>query len=663
MYRTIIIALTMLCIPLSPLYAVDEDGGTSSPFELGAGGRSISMGGAAAAVWGDSYSLIWNPAGLYEVERIEADLFHTTLFDESTGYSSILLSYPFLDLGVISIGAVQLRIGGIEKRDHENRLIGGELKNTQTRYYLSYARKIFGGLTGGANFKLDRYTLGGYAANGFGMDIGFGVKPPVKSPVFDGMALGLAVTNVLEPKINLVAEEVGDPMGVRFGFSVWRPVCRKAEDRLLLAVDFDKTRYSDIHVHFGGEYSLKSFFAVRCGWDEGIPTFGCGISVRSIIFDYACRSTDLGSNHLFSLMYRFGSSRTSRKEGREKMRETEIRRELETYIDHFEGDFVQTSLDSGDECIERGDYPAALDHYRKVLLWAPDNERAGKGMLMTRTSLLVARGDSLMNSGNLADALFSYREAYKHLVVPEIKDRIDICERRIAEARDREQVIENILSGALELYTERDWFGAAKGFEKVLDLDSGHGTAVGYLRKTRDRIAEQRRRILSRVDRFISAKQYGAALTELRAGLNVYPADSEFKTRMDSVTELQRQEGAAKRDAAGRAAPKQTLSRGEIEELRRLYQRGVRYFKDGEFARAIDEWTQVWRKSSSFEKVDQYLIKAGQYLGMELYVQHRYQEALEIWQKILEVDPDNEKAIRYINRTREELAGLEGLSR
>ena len=60
--------------------------------------------------------------------------------------------------------------------------------------------------------------------------------------------------------------------------------------------------------------------------------------------------------------------------------------------------------------------------------------------------------------------------------------------------------------------------------------------------------------------------------------------------------------------------------------------------------------------------VDVYLVRAYQYRGMELYVQRRYKDAIVVWNEILEVDPDNEKAIRYINRIRQELEKLEELT-
>ena len=65
-------------VPLHAL-AFDDSGGTVSPFMLGAGSKSIAMGGASVAYWHDSYAVLWNPAGLYYIDKGEINLFHTCL--------------------------------------------------------------------------------------------------------------------------------------------------------------------------------------------------------------------------------------------------------------------------------------------------------------------------------------------------------------------------------------------------------------------------------------------------------------------------------------------------------------------------------------------------------------------------------------------------------
>jgi len=459
--KKLIIAAVFMALPLSGLSA-EEDWGVESPFALGAGSRGIAMGSAAAAVWGDSYALFWNPAGLYFIERNEADIFHTSLFDESTTYSSLLYSHPFLDIGVISLGAVQLRVGGIEQRDSENSVIEGELKNLQTRYHLCYAKDLYKGFAGGLNLKLDRYDMGTYVGSGFGVDLGLGLETPVQSPVIDGMSVGLALVNLVEPTISLVEREVGDPRSFRVGFSLWRTISSRMNDRLLFSMDFDKNRYAEAHFHIGGEYRIYEFFSVRGGWDAGLPTFGCGFQLNHVNFDYAYRSTDLGGNHLFSLIFRFGSSRTEKLAERQKRRDKELKIQVEEQVDLFEEQFVTFALESGKESLDSGRFEEAIDHYQRVLLWSPGDEEAGRGLMLARASFFAQQGDSLMQGGNFAEALFSYRTAYESLQAPEIMERIEFCEKQIEEMSDRRQVVDDILSRSLELYTSREWEEAVK---------------------------------------------------------------------------------------------------------------------------------------------------------------------------------------------------------
>ena len=652
----------LLLFSFSSLRADDEDGGTASPFALGAGGRSIAAGGAGVAVWGESYSMLWNPAGLYYVERNEINLFHTALFDGSTTYSSILMTHPFLDFGVVSIGAIQLRIGGIERRDSENRIYGSELKNVQTRYLLGYARNVAWGFSAGLNLKLDRYAQGSYVANGFGIDAGLGLRTSVPSPIVDGMAIGLSIANIVEPSIRLVDEEVGDPRGIRTGLSVWRTISRKMKDRLLLAIDVDRTRYSETRLHAGGEYSMRDIFSIRGGWDAGIPTFGCGFSIHSFLFDYAYRSTELGGNHLFSLTYRLGASRSERLVVRQREREEGIRRELELQIDQFEESYVKTFLDKGEVCLKKGDYVDAIDHFQKVLLWSPENEQAKQSALIARSSLLVLRGDTLMNEGKLTEALFSYREAYDNLQSPTIQRRISNCEKKVREVSGKKKLEESILSRSIELYTDRKWIEAGRGFEQVLELNPDHELARDYLRKTQSRIKDSYERIIAQAGRYVSEKRYGSALQVLRLGLERFPGDNTLTEKIGEIRELQREAAAGRPVVTQKQERVASISQRESKELRSVYERGVHFFRKGNFARAIVEWERVWRRYPQMEKVSEYLVKAYQYRGMELYAHHLYEEALEVWRKILYVDPDNEKALRYINKTKEELSRLEGLA-
>ncbi|MDD4856573.1 MAG: hypothetical protein PHD74_00550 [Candidatus Krumholzibacteria bacterium] len=648
-------------LALSAQAHAGDDAGTISPFGLGAGCRGIAMGGAAAAVWGDSYALFWNPAGLFRVDRDEASLFHTSLFDESATYSSMAISHPFLEMGVVSFGAIQLRVGGIEQRDASNMLLDGELSDVQTRYALGYAREIVRGFSVGLNLKLDRFTQGQYGANGFGLDAGIGLEAPVRSAAVDGIAIGISVTNAIEPTIKLVEREAGDPRGVRAGFSAWRSLSERLRDRLVIAIDVEKTRFSETSLHLGAEYRMGSVFALRGGWDAGIPTFGCGVEARRLLFDYAYRSTDLGGNHLFSLAVRFGASRSEKSERARRLHDEEIRNEIETRIASYENGSVNTALNEGRACFAQNDYACAIDRFRRVLLWSPSNEPAQDGLRRATAALAIADGDSLMTKGRYAEALYSYREAQKNFPSDEAVDRIKRCDQRLQELSNAERMIDWTLANAIDLYTKQNWAEAVSAFKDVLALDPKHELALDYLARAREMMREQYEQLFVAADRLAASGRYAAAIQPLAVELERNPTDVRVEAKIAEIEALRKKAEIAQAKAAAQNRPVQ-ISSDDLERLRPSYQRGIDSFTRSDFAHAIAEWEGVYRVAPQYEQVSDYLVKAYQYLGMEYYADHEYERALEVWNKILVVDPDNEKAIRYIGKTTEELSKLEKLT-
>lgn len=647
----------MMQAAASPLFA-HEDGGTVSPFELGAGARNIAMGNTRTAVWGGSYPLLWNPAGLHYLERGEVSLFHTPLFDESCSYSSILCSYPFTDLGTISFGIQQLNISGIDQRDSENMLVEGDLSNRQTRYVLGYGRDLYGGLAGGLSLKLDRFELGPYSASGFGMDAGLGFRSRVQSPLIEGVAMGLSVNNVVEPGMTLVGMKSVDPRCIKAGMAFWRSILNGMDDRLLFAVDIEKSKYSEIGLHLGAEYTIGDMLAVRAGYDAGFPTLGLGFYLHTMQLDYAYRSSDLEGYHLFSISYGFGPTREERIEKRYQARQEEIKREIEKETSKYESDMIVGTMEKGRKAFEAGRFREAAGFFGTVLLWDSANEEAQEKRTQALAYIQIGAGDSLFGVENYAEALHRYRLGNRDLGLEEVDGRIQACERIIAESTDRESLIEDMFSHALDLYASRLWGEAAQAFREVIDLKPDHNIARSYFVKSKTRQKEEYEKDLKEIDIAIGKKRFTEAIESIRIALERYPGDQALQERLSRTAQLQRNAQTSAADEKKRAE-KPMLSDAEIGALRPGYDRAVEYFRNGSFNLAIKEWEKIHAASPSFEKTKEYLVKAYQYRGMQLYTDHDYDGALEIWNRILRIDPGNEKAIRYIRRTEEEISRLQ----
>ena len=62
----------------------------------------------------------------------------------------------------------------------------------------------------------------------------------------------------------------------------------------------------------------------------------------------------------------------------------------------------------------------------------------------------------------------------------------------------------------------------------------------------------------------------------------------------------------------------------------------------------------MWNRDPGYERVSEYLIKAYLYEGIARYTNGQYDAAIELCQRVLDIDPNNEKAWRYLERIREE---------
>ena len=114
-------------------------------------------------------------------------------------------------------------------------------------------------------------------------------------------------------------------------------------------------------------------------------------------------------------------------------------------------------------------------------------------------------------------------------------------------------------------------------------------------------------------------------------------------------------------DTTPRSPRRQTPE--QRRDLQRKYQDGLAAFTSGDFDEAIHNWRAVWFEDPHLENVSNYLIKAYLFQGVELYGRGQYEEAMDRCKRVLEIDPTNEKALRYLDRIKEEQLEIEEIER
>ena len=110
---------------------------------------------------------------------------------------------------------------------------------------------------------------------------------------------------------------------------------------------------------------------------------------------------------------------------------------------------------------------------------------------------------------------------------------------------------------------------------------------------------------------------------------------------------------------------KKPVPKGPSAEQLRLaagaYQEGVAAMTQNRLEVAVRHFETVYRSVPKYKDIPVRLRQAYLFLGMEHYTEGEPEEAVEVWSKVLEIDPQNEKALAYIRKTKQELEKIREL--
>jgi hypothetical protein len=289
--------------------------------DVGLGARPVGLGRAFVALADDANAMLYNPAGLASLERMELTSTYARLFpgieDDKLHVGYLGFIRPVRRVGTLGIGITNLWAD----------LYGENI------IYFSYGRSIREDLDLGVNLKLLRWSAEGYSDaetgqseggmswSGFALDAGiiYALKSERLMGLLraDGLQLGLVLTNLNRPS---VAENGADdaklPLGIEGGLAYWR-------DNVKLLLSWDHHNGRSL-LHLGQETELWSqpsrmgaaSLFIRAGalamlseGDGGELDFGCGFSLRKALIDYAyvypLALRDVGGCHKISFGYQF----------------------------------------------------------------------------------------------------------------------------------------------------------------------------------------------------------------------------------------------------------------------------------------------------------------------------------------------------------------------
>jgi tetratricopeptide (TPR) repeat protein len=650
------IALAALASGAAPGRAGDY--GTELPFTAGTGARTSGLGVAGVSLIESPTLMYFNAAVLRRYDRKAFEFYRTTFFDSDAQYLTLSYVHPTLDMGTFGVSILRLGVDGIEQRDINNNLLGS-VDDGQTRVLLGYGLNVHPLLAVGFNAKIDNHSFGGYSGTGFGFDLGLHALKEISDTGFvRDVRAGLAVENLIEPKIQLDEEDVADPLRTSLGASL---VAGYDDFGFTTALDVVYPRFSPAQVRFGQEIDYLKFFALRFGMQGSTPTFGLGGQYRGVALDYAYRSEDLGSNHRISLTVAFGKSTSERSEERRAQIDAELQSRVAERLYEFEQTQLIDLTTAADGLFDAGDYPGALTQYDAVLLWDPENEHAAARHHECRFRIEISEGRSLFAGEDYVAALYRFRRALQ--LDPDDVEAAELvaeCQRKIEEDSDRALMIDQMVRSAIDLYAEGRYSEAQAAFEEILRIDPKNQLAYEYEHKSRTNVQNAVQGLILRARAQADRGQYGSAIATLQQALEFAPDNEQIRSE---ILILSQRESRAQEELTSAPATQTTLRQPDPVPANRAaldakYEQGLRYFEDGEFERATRELLEVWTVAPTYRNVSDPLTRAYLFLGMKVYSDERYDDAIRIWEKILAIDPGNSKAQRYLQKTREEASRL-----
>jgi len=658
-------ALLLLALIL-PAPAGGESGGMESPFAFGVGARALSLGGAYVAIAEGPTALAWNPGGIGTGQRKEATFFYTSPFVEGNRLTFIGYVHPFLDFGTIGVGNQRYGLSDIQKYD-EGRAALGSFSNVQNEWILSYALPPYGPLHLGASAKVETHALDDHSATGIGADLGLIVRsedPPTQRLSRRNFSFGLAVRNLLEPKLSLSSGEDRLPMLLRAGVA-YRIPFRGGGGEILLLASLDQGKESGGRGRIGTEVAVGGGLSLRMGMGGEEWSSGLGLETGFGRLDYSYGSRELGTAHRLGITFSFGSSLSSLREERRLDEERLLAERTSTELQKKERGQFDASMAQGNAHFQQGEYAEAESWYERALLWDPENGEALARLDEARVERHLSAGDEHRTGGNLLDAMAEYRAA---LAVepdePRAEERLALVTEALQRSEARSAEVNTHLTRGVEYLALSDLLKAKDEFGKALQIEPENADAKRYGARA-DSLIDLRVDQLAREARW--QKERGdeeGAITRLRDALTLRPERNDLSREVARLEASLRsgEPAAADREEPPAKPQRREATAEEIREAEQMYRSGLDVFKEDRWTEAIRYFEFVYGLVPDFENVETYLKQAYLFLGMDHYTAGELAAAIETWERILRIDPGDEKALSYLRKARVEIQKTQEIS-
>ncbi|NTV51646.1 MAG: tetratricopeptide repeat protein [Candidatus Firestonebacteria bacterium] len=313
---------------------------------------------------------------------------------------------------------------------------------------------------------------------------------------------------------------------------------------------------------------------------------------------------------------------------------------------------VDYYLRKGSQAYLDNDFAGAVTHWEKVLKLDPDNANAKKFINTAQSKF----GKDVKSHNSSAESFFlqnRFQDAYREW---DLALKIDPNNQAALEGLRKlksKKVSTNdlITSQGLDYMKRGNVKAALEEFKSTLKVDPKNLVAKQYVDKLQNEQKNESEKFYRKGVELLSQGQINEAITNLEQALEVAPQDQRTKNLLYKArTQLR-------------------------DNLKALLARGVELANGGRVAEAKEKFTEVLKLNPGNAEATEYLSKlTGQttraavnkdeikklyYDGVSLYLDGQNRRAIEVWQKILVLDPNNPEATSSIAKAEMELKEME----
>lgn len=248
-----------------------------------------------------------------------------------------------------------------------------------------------------------------------------------------------------------------------------------------------------------------------------------------------------------------------------------------------------------DRTFSAGDYAAALAAYDKLLKMNTANYRVQeKGTRVKMAIEYAQKASKNETDGKIADAIAAYNEVLN--INPDDKRSLSKISA-LTEQVQREK--EKNINEGNDYFAQGDYYRAIKRWEILLPILTGRqkDEIAGKINEAKKKIEDVKKEILANARRLAASRQYTAAIREYQRAIEADPQNVQARQELD--------------DVEYKLKASQVAVRANVEEeVRQKFAEGIEYYKTGDYRKAIAAWERVLAVDPSNDKARSYIGRA-----------------------------------------------------